>query len=259
MDPRPGPPGRGGPTRRPPPARFRRRSGTNIGAVDELWTCHLGPGRVPRGRRPPGAPAGAGPGRRAARPAAAARAPGRLHARAPLGARRPAGRRGVSARARDRGRADRARREAHLPRPGPARGLSDHARVQRARLRGDDGGCARRALGEAGVEADHARGPRVHRRLGRRAQDRLDRHPRIPRRVDARLRRQRGERPRAVRLGGGMRAARRAHDVAAPGGLAGGRSACFRKRAAHAFSRGLRTAPADRHARSGSARVPSLA
>ena len=41
MDPRPGPPGRGGPTRRPPPARFRRRSGTNIGAVDELWTCHL--------------------------------------------------------------------------------------------------------------------------------------------------------------------------------------------------------------------------
>ena len=42
------------------------------------------------------------------------------------------------------GRRDRARRQADLPRPRPAGRLSDHARAERARVRGDDGARAGR-------------------------------------------------------------------------------------------------------------------
>ena len=151
----------------------------------ELWTCHLGTveyreaaalqerlrARVHR--------------RRAAGAAAAARAPGRLHARPPLGARRPAVRRGLLARARDRRRPHAARRQAHLPRPGPARRLPDHARARHPRVRRARWRRALvAALAEEGIAArgrDHE-GPQLHRRVGRGPQDRLDRRPRLARR-----------------------------------------------------------------------------
>ena len=59
------------------------------------------------------------------------------------------------------------------------------------------------------------RGPGLHRRLGRRAQDRVDRRARLARRDDARLRDKRRQRPGAVRLGRGVRADRRADDLRA--------------------------------------------
>ncbi len=73
------------------------------------------------------------------------------------------------------------------------------------------------ALGEQGVGRALAceRGRRLHRRVGRRPQDRLDRRARLARRHHARLRRQRRQRPRAVLVGGRLRPARRAHDLAA--------------------------------------------
>ena len=106
---------------------------------DELWVCHLGavPYRdalaiqehAPR----------AAPGRRAARHAAAARAPARLHARAAL--RRRASCR--SARTSTAPKASTCRPPtaagAHLPRPRPARRLSDHAHRRRAPLPAHDG------------------------------------------------------------------------------------------------------------------------
>ena len=68
------------------------------------------------------------------------------------------------------------------------------------------------ALEREGVAArSRARGrPRLHRRLGGRPQDRLDRRARRPRRHHARLRGQRRQRPRPVHLGRRLRAARRA-------------------------------------------------
>ena len=67
------------------------------------------------------------------------------------------------------------------------------------------------ALASAGVAGALAPrgGHRLHRRLGRGAQDRLDRRARLARRHHARLRRQRRQRPRAVLVGRRLRAARR--------------------------------------------------
>ena len=54
---------------------------------------------------------------------------------------------------------------------------------------------------------------RLHRRLDRRAQDRLDRRASLARGDDARLRGQRRQRPSALRVGRALRPARRAHDL----------------------------------------------
>ena len=54
---------------------------------------------------------------------------------------------------------------------------------------------------------------RLHRRLDRRAQDRLDRRAPLARGHDARLRGQRRQRPAALRVGRALRPARRAHDL----------------------------------------------
>ena len=71
------------------------------------------------------------------------------------------------------------------------------------------------ALVDEGVAGPRARPrrTRLHRRLDRRPQDRLDRRARLARGHDARLRGQRRQRPAALRVGRGVRAAGRAHDV----------------------------------------------
>ena len=92
------------------------------------------------------------------------------------------------------------------------------------------------AIRAAGVPAGTRDGKRVHRRVGRGPQDRLDRHPRLPPRVHARLRGQRGERPRPVRRGDRLRAAGREDDVAAAKRASPEGIDCFRKRAAYAFA-----------------------
>ena len=71
------------------------------------------------------------------------------------------------------------------------------------------------ALGDAGVEAGTRLG---HKHVGvwvGRAQDRVGGRAHLPGRLGARLRRQRRERPRAVQLGGGLRAAGGDDDLAA--------------------------------------------
>ena len=62
----------------------------------------------------------------------------------------------------------------------------------------------------AGAPSD---GPRLHRRLDGRAQDRLDRRAPLARGDHARLRGQRRQRPAALRMGRALRPARRAHDL----------------------------------------------
>ena len=94
---------------------------------------------LPRRARHPGAAPRAAPGRRAARHAAAARASARLHARATLRRRGPAAWRGLLPRQRHRRGRHRPRRAAHLPRPRPARRLSDHAHRRRRSLPAHDG------------------------------------------------------------------------------------------------------------------------
>ena len=84
--------------------------------------------------------------------------------------------------------------------------------------------------------AGAARGrPRLHRRLGGRAQDRLDRGARRARRDHARVGGQRRERPAAVLVGGAVRARRRPDDLADRGDRPRppGQMPCFRKRAAY--------------------------
>ena len=71
------------------------------------------------------------------------------------------------------------------------------------------------ALADAGVEARTQARPQARRRVGGRAQDRLGRRAHLPRRLLARLRRQRRQRPRPVQLGRRLRAARGADDLAA--------------------------------------------
>ena len=119
--------------------------------------------------------------------------------------------------------ADAARRQADLPRAGPARRLPDHAGARHPRVHRHDGGRARRRARRGGDRGARARprGAAVHRRVGRGPQDRVDRRPRLARRLLARVRGQRRQRRRAVPPGHGVRAARRADDV----GRAGDRGA----------------------------------
>ena len=99
------------------------------------------------------------------------------------------------------------------------------------------------ALAEEGVaaRAPHRGRARLHGRLGRRPQDRLDRRARRARRHHARLRDQRRQRPRAVQWVvpcglTGVRMTSLPRETAAP------RLPCFRKRAAYRFAQahGLR-------------------
>ena len=120
----------------------------------------------------------------------------------------------------------------HLPRPRPARRLSDHAHRRRRSLPARDGRRDRRRARRAGHPRPLAprRGHRLHGRVGGGPQDRLDRRARLARRHHPRLRRQRRERPRAVLLGHRLRPARRDNDLARAGARAApptGRSRAF--------------------------------
>ena len=195
-----------GPVRRP------RRD-----ARDELWVCHLGHDRLPRGARAAGARARRAPGR--------TQIPdmllllehsARLHARAALGARRAADGRGVVPAAGHRDRRHRPRRQGHLPRPRPARRLPDRARRRRRRVRAARSSrrssprSPRRASPPARAPED---GPDY---TGVWVEDRkiasIGVHV-AARRHHARLRRQRRERPAAVQLGRRLRPAGRADDL----------------------------------------------
>ena len=88
------------------------------------------------------------------------------------------------------------------------------------------------ALAEEGIDArGAATRARLHRRLGRGPQDRLDRRARLTRRHHARLRRQRRQRPAAVRRGSSPAGCRRAHDLARRGDRRRRRrpATCFRR------------------------------
>ena len=223
----------GHPRRRPRACRGRHRAAGRTGllalacdtspvgddAFPELWVVRSG--QVPyayardaqRAHR-----AGADRGARPRRPAAA-RAPARLHQGPPLDRGGASDGRGLVPDAGDRDPRDRPRRPRHLPRPRPARRLSDRRprRARRSRRRprlrsgdgaGDDRGARRlERLGrpDRGTDRGLDRGdpPRAGaaRRRGRgRAQDRVDRRPRQPRRHHPRLRDQRRERSPAVRV-----------------------------------------------------------
>ena len=220
----------------------------------ELWVCELGvveyrealalQERVRAARQ-----AERGPGH-----AAPARAPAGLHARAPVARGRAAVRRGLVPRAGDRHRRRRPRRQADLPRPRPARRLSDHADRRRHRLHPHDrAGDRRRARrrGDRGARAARRRA-RLHGRLDAGAQDRVDRRARGARRDDPRLRGQRRQRPRAVSVGRRLRPRRREHDVGARGGPGDRRPAmpAFRAAVAEqfatAFGRDAHTVTLDR-------------
>ena len=128
------------------------------------------PRGVPRGARPAGARARRAPGGRDPRHAAAARAPAGLHARAPLARRASSAwaRPGTATRGID-DRRRRPRRPGHLPRPGPARRLSDRRRRRRHGLRGHARGRDRAGAGRGGHRGARplGRGRRVDRRLDR--------------------------------------------------------------------------------------------
>ena len=96
-----------------------------------------------------------------------------------------------------------------------------------------DGGCR-------GPWSRH-RWPRLHRRLGRRAQDRLDRPARLPRRDDARAEPQRRRRPDAVSVDRPVRAGRRGDDLrrGAEHRTRSGRLDCLRKRVALGLAEAL--------------------
>ena len=119
------------------------------------------------------------PGGRAARPAARAGAPARVHARQAHRAGRPADGRGLVPRAGHRGRGHGPRRPRDLPRPRPAGGLPDHGGGARRGLRPHDGGRDRRGARPTRAIDAEARDDAVHRRLGRRRQDRVDRRARV--------------------------------------------------------------------------------
>ena len=173
------------------------------------------PRRVPRGGRAAGAPARAGDRGRAARADAAARAPAGLHRRTPLGRGRAAVRRGLLPRARDRHRAHAARRQAHLPRPGAARRLPDHARRQRARVHPHDGARDRRRAGRRRASRRAPSSATSTSACGSASARSRRSASTSPTASRPRLRRQRRQRPRSVQLGRRLRAARGADDVAA--------------------------------------------
>ena len=121
-------------------------------------------------------------------------------------------RRGLLPRTRHRRCADQPRRAHHLPRPRAARRLSDHARRRDRHVPAHDGGrdrCRARRSGHRRPRATAGR-PGLHRRVGRGAQDRLDRRSRLARHLHARLRGQRRQRPAALLLGRRVRPAGRA-------------------------------------------------
>ena len=136
------------PVVRPPGPRRGRRGplprcregapGTMVATMAEIWCDRARPGpyaggvRDAEAARAARARHGAVPGR-----AAAARAPAGLHARAPHRRRRAADGRGLVPRPGHRGRRHRPGRPRHLPRPRPARRLSDHepAALPRRRAR----------------------------------------------------------------------------------------------------------------------------
>ncbi|CAA9510023.1 MAG: Octanoate-[acyl-carrier-protein]-protein-N-octanoyltransferase, partial [uncultured Solirubrobacteraceae bacterium] len=212
------------------------------------------PHRLQRGLRDPGGAARAPPGRRDPRRPAARGAPARLHARAAQGPRRPAHGRGLVPRPGHRRGGHEPRRQGHLPRAGPARGLPHHAHDGRRRVRADHGARARgraRRRGHRGPPA-HGRGPGLHRGVGAGAQDRLDRPEREARRDRPRLRGERHERPAALRVGRGVRAAGRADDLRAARVRRHGRSHALLPQARGAPLRpGARAAPAPHVPRAG--------
>ena len=188
------------------------------------------------------------------------RASARLHQGAALRAWPPADGRGLVPDARHRGHRDGPRRPGHLPRPGAARRLPDlrpraderrcgrlrpspRARDdRRARRLRDPRSGVRRPHGrlDRGRSADGAgrgRPPanacrRGHAARRRRAEDRLDRHPRERGRDDARARDQREQRPPAVRVDHPLRDRPRAHDLRRPRTGARGRHGRVRGRGA---------------------------
>ena len=209
-------------------ARSRRSSSPRCASgwswceLSELWVCHLGQVEYREGvalqeRLRARVQAGELAGR-----AAAARAPAGLHARAPLGRRATCrwARPGTASQGIDVV-ADRPRRQAHLPRPRPARRLPDHARratssrylrtmeeaiVAALADEGIDAPARARALTGVWVEDRKIGSIGVHVSRGVTTHGFAD---------------QRRQRPAAVRVGRAVRARRRAHDVGHQGDRAG--------------------------------------
>ena len=185
----------------------------------EIWVCHLGMVEYREALELQERDAGRAPGGRAPRRAADARAPARVHARAPLGRRASCRWARSGTRAGDRDRRDRPRRQGHLPRPRPARRLSDRPRRRRGGVRADaragaGGGAGRGGRGRARPAARTATGtPASGSASGRSRRSACT----VARREHARVRGQRRERPAAVQLDRAVRARRRADDVARRG------------------------------------------
>ncbi len=162
----------------------------------------------------------------------------------------------------DRGARHRSRRPRHLPRAGAAGRLPDRrpeaVRRRRPRVRAAAGAGGDRLARRARRRRDDDRGPDrgldrgrgagLRRRPARGAQDRLDRGPRQPRRHHPRARRQRQQRPAAVRVGRAVR------DRGLPGDLAEPRAG---ERAGRRRLRRRPSPPAS--PRSTSARPPQVA
>ena len=164
--------------------------------------------------------------RRDSRRPAAARAPPRLHPRPPLDPGRAADGARVVRAAGDRGARDRPRRAGHLPRPRPARRLPGRLpaplRRRRPRVRAAAGAGDDRGARRAQRRGDGDRG--ADRRLGGRAEDRVDRGAREPRGDHARPGRQRQQRPAAVRVDRALRDRGRGDDLAGAASSASSRT-----------------------------------
>ena len=156
--------------------------------------------------------------------------------------------------ARHRGDRDRPRWARHLPRPRPARRLSDHGSDRHRRAPAHDGIRDHRRARRRRHRGALARGggSRLHRRVGRAAEDRLDRRARLARHRHPWVRGKRRQRPRPVLVGrrvriagcrndvhrpraGGSNPEQADYDSAAPPTNGASGVPCFRKRMAHAF------------------------
>ncbi len=197
-------------------ARPRRPRCETEARCAELWVVRCG--LVPYEEASPGAGKAreARAARRGARRAAAARAPARLHARAPLESRTSCrwARTGTGCRGSRSATPTAAAGSPTTARPAgrlPDRRLAEAVRRRRPRVRAAAGaGDDRLRSREYGIEAGPIEGLTGVWVGGaaagrRRAQDRLDRHPRQPRRHHPRLRGQRHQRPAAVRVDRALR------------------------------------------------------